>query len=259
MGKFDGYLICSDIDGTFENGSNHEDFAPNREAVEYFLENGGRFTFTTGRYLFYLHEPRFAKYINAPACIFNGAVVYDYKTEKVLFETRLDVTTKEIHEISEPFLDRMVRFNLCDGLDATYEKYLGFDLPSRVYNGYPYKTVSVFDNEKDTVDYQHYLEGLHALKNCYIARSWDTGVEIIPKNGTKGQAIRFIKEYLGDIHTSIGVGDYENDLPLIRDADVGVAVANATPRLLEIADIVGKDYREFAIKDIIGRIERGEI
>ena len=47
MGKFDGYLICTDLDGTFCLG--HELCGENAKYVKYFQENGGLFTVSTGR------------------------------------------------------------------------------------------------------------------------------------------------------------------------------------------------------------------
>ena len=48
MGKFDGMLICTDLDGTLleKNRSISEE---NHNAIEYFKSEGGIFTFITGR------------------------------------------------------------------------------------------------------------------------------------------------------------------------------------------------------------------
>ena len=47
MKIFSGYLICSDVDGTFS--VNTVTVKNNIEAVKYFTQNGGRFTIATGR------------------------------------------------------------------------------------------------------------------------------------------------------------------------------------------------------------------
>ena len=67
--------------------------------------------------------------------------------------------------------------------------------------------------------------------------------------------MKFIKNYLGNIHTSVGVGDYENDISLLNDADIGVAVGNATDELKKVADIIVKPASEYAIKDLIEILE----
>ena len=81
MGKFDGYLICSDIDGTFSCGG-EQSIEINSEAVKYFTSNGGKFTFATGRGLDHVKRPEFFSNMNAPACLYNGALVYDIQNEK---------------------------------------------------------------------------------------------------------------------------------------------------------------------------------
>ena len=46
--KFDGYVIFSDLDGTLLN-DNKEVSKENKKAIEYFIENGGKFSIATGR------------------------------------------------------------------------------------------------------------------------------------------------------------------------------------------------------------------
>ena len=48
MGKFDGILLCTDLDGTLFS-SDGSLSAENKEAIEYFKREGGYFTFITGR------------------------------------------------------------------------------------------------------------------------------------------------------------------------------------------------------------------
>ena len=48
MGKFDGILICTDLDGTLLRKDKSVS-KENIEAIEYFKKEGGLFTFVTGR------------------------------------------------------------------------------------------------------------------------------------------------------------------------------------------------------------------
>lgn len=52
MGKFDGILICTDLDGTLlrNDGTISQE---NLSAIEYFKAEGGYFTFVTGRMPYY--------------------------------------------------------------------------------------------------------------------------------------------------------------------------------------------------------------
>ena len=83
MGKFDCVLLASDFDDTLYNSS-REVSAENREALNYFIRQGGRFTVSTGR----AHRT-FSPYVhlapvNAPVILSNGALLYDYSADKVI-------------------------------------------------------------------------------------------------------------------------------------------------------------------------------
>ena len=118
---------------------------------------------------------------------------------------------------------------------------------------YAHKILELADEFKENV-----LK-LDFFKNSYISKSWNLGVEFNPIDATKGSAVEFIKKHLGNIHTSIGIGDYENDLTLITDSDIGVAVGNAVPTLKKVADFIVKPCEEGAIRDLIEKIENGTI
>lgn len=62
---------------------------------------------------------------------------------------------------------------------------------------------------------------------------------ILPAGVTKGSGLRTALAALGlNAHNAVAVGDAENDLTLLRAAELGAAVANAVPSLAEHADLV---------------------
>ena len=86
MGKFDGVLLASDFDNTLiytEEALRSGVPVPplsteNREALEWFMAEGGHFSIATGRAL-----AAFMKYadkvpMNAPGVVCNGAALYDF-------------------------------------------------------------------------------------------------------------------------------------------------------------------------------------
>ena len=92
MGKFDGVLLLSVFDNTLvytddallSGGRLPPLNSANREAIHYFMAEGGIFSVATGRAL-----PSFAPIaptlpMNGPTILFNGAALYDFAREEYL-------------------------------------------------------------------------------------------------------------------------------------------------------------------------------
>ncbi len=252
MGIFDGFLLCSDLDGTFW-GQGAE--VQNQKAIEYFIQNGGRFSFATGRTVDFIREKPFFPIINAPTCLFNGAVVYDYSQEKLLREVRLHYTVRELLDAVSDKMDGFVKFILYRDIYDSGTVFTNLnDITESDLECHSLKLLCTFETPERTLEFKHYCQSLPFFKDTYISRSWGLGVEFNAINGTKGHAMDFIKEHCG-AHTSIGIGDYDNDLTLVQHADLGVAVENAVDELKESADWIVTHYQNCAIKDLVSRLE----
>ena len=57
----------------------------------------------------------------------------------------------------------------------------------------------------------------------------------------------------------VAIGDYNNDVEMIRTAGVGVAVANAASEAKAVADVITVSNEEHAIAKVIYDIESGSI
>jgi hypothetical protein len=90
MGKFDGVLLASDYDDTLYD--KHLSISrENREAVDYFLREGGIFTVSTGRSLknFSIQMELERLPVNAPVILANGAAIHDFSTGETLWQRTL--------------------------------------------------------------------------------------------------------------------------------------------------------------------------
>ena len=76
---------------------------------------------------------------------------------------------------------------------------------------------------------------------------------------SKGDAVRRLAALLGvPIERTIAVGDQENDLPMIRAAGIGCAMANATDALKAEADYVTeRDADHSGVAEIIKKFLPG--
>jgi phosphoglycolate phosphatase-like HAD superfamily hydrolase len=74
--------------------------------------------------------------------------------------------------------------------------------------------------------------------DCQVVHNRAAGM-VLPAGVTKGSGLLAALSELGlSAHNAVAVGDAENDLALLHAAEVGVAVGNAIPALIEHADIV---------------------
>lgn len=248
MGIFDGILICSDLDGTFESESKYPLPQKNIDAIKYFTKNGGHFSFCTGRLDSHLKKRGLSELINAPACLANGAIIYDFDKNCIIKSSILSLTSTKILDILKDVLHivKSVHFALTDKfiiLDPPFD--MSCDLEVN-------KVIFVFESEQDADAFVK--KASERLEDCYVSKSWSIGVEIVGIAFTKGTAVEYIKEYVG-AHTSYGVGNYGNDLPLLQHADIGVAVGNATDEIKKAADMIVCDYMQDAIAELIYKIE----
>jgi HAD superfamily hydrolase (TIGR01484 family) len=84
MGKFNGILICTDLDGTLLKNDGTIS-TENLNAIEYFKQEGGIFTFITGRMPFFVSHIHNAINPNAPFGCINGGGLYDYNEKKYIW------------------------------------------------------------------------------------------------------------------------------------------------------------------------------
>ena len=91
--KFENYLIVTDIDGTYLN--HQSDPVPkNTEAIRMFCENGGKFTFSSGRISAGLDKVLgyTDTLANVPALLCNGSYMYDIHTQQKEYINSLDAS-----------------------------------------------------------------------------------------------------------------------------------------------------------------------
>jgi hydroxymethylpyrimidine pyrophosphatase-like HAD family hydrolase len=74
--------------------------------------------------------------------------------------------------------------------------------------------------------------------DCQIVRNRGT-LMVLPAGVSKGTGmLAALAEFGISPHNTLAVGDAENDLALVHEAEIGVAVANAVPSLRDHADLV---------------------
>lgn len=263
MNKFKGYLICTDCDGTLTDGKG-ELSEENAKAIKYFQEEGGLFTLATGRFPDHIRLFKDSLQINAPIVSLNGTALYDTEESKLINSWTMKKSDcwellqyVNIHwrQVWEYWLN----YSHHDSTGYKPMEHPPGDISlSQLFDTLPedlYKIVIV-QPEEITPLIQADLKEKFGDKFRFDT-SWQNGLEIQDINSGKGVAVRYMKEHLNaDIHTTIGIGDYENDITLLECADIGYAVENALPRVKQAADRITVNNNESAIAKVIMELEK---
>ena len=268
MKKFEGILICTDLDGTLLK--NDKTISSNNlSAIEYFKNEGGIFTFVTGRMPFFadIYEKVNP---NAPFGCINGGGIYDHRNQKYLWTEVISESVLELVKYAEENIPQIgVQVNTFDKI------YFCKDNPAMVefreITGVPnivcsYEDINepiakiVFGDKSDiTINQLKELLDSHPMaKDFDFIRSEKTLYEILPKGISKGTVLLKIAQILGiDSNRTVAVGDYNNDISMLNAAKVGVAVSNAVPEAKAVADYITVSNEEHAIEKIIDDIDSG--
>jgi len=261
--KFDGYVIVSDLDGTLLDNSKNIS-KENLEAINYFTENGGRFSVATGRVIEategYLSNIK----INLPIIVYNGGVIYDYNNKKILSEKFVSEEQKKItNKIKEDYNNIGIEIYANRKLyvlkdsghsyrSATKMLDIIYDVKEDIVTMNWHKILIVGDVE--VIDYiEKTFEDIYEIKGT---RSGRTSYELLPINESKGQALKNIIEvYNLDDKKIICVGDNMNDLELLEEATFSFCPRNGSEELKRYADFVVPSNEEHVIKHILQWLE----
>lgn len=270
MGKFDGYLICTDLDGTLytkEKKISDE----NREAIEYFKREGGLFTFITGRMPYYSSDAYNNVKPNAPYGCVNGGALFDGVKQEYIWKTDMPKEVIELIgsvDVNVPDIGIQVccfdKTYFSKESDTTEWFRKVTDIPKFVCD---YRKVSepiakiLFCTAKaDAMENAERVLNSHPLADEFtFTRSSRTLYEILPKDVNKGLAFSKLIEHFGiDKNKTLAIGDYDNDVGMLKAAKVGVAVANASESAKWAADFITVSNEESAIARLIYDLEAGK-
>lgn len=250
--KYDGILLCTDYDGTlFYNGVHPR----NIEAIREFTAGGGRFTLATGRANYEVRENDLPVKPNAPMLCMIGSRIWDFREQKSLGDFTMDgregdavrkicqylrdespvkLEDASVYRSDAPFL-----FN--NRSDESVEEGIGR------LNG-AYKVVFWLKDEYT----RSMFEEVQRIcgDTCNLCSNREDILEITAKRVHKGSAVLRLKEILG-AHTLICAGDFNGDIPMLKAADIGYAVANASDEVKAAADRVTVHAKDGAIAEII--------
>ena len=241
-------LLITDMDGTFLPASKIPS-KRNLEAVERFQNAGGRFSIATGRSLQASQQYFDLISVNAPIIMCNGGMVYDINTGKQYYDVYLPEKARDFTRlILQENAYAGCEVLLLDGVFVPQMTALE-DEHCKICKVKPIVCdVSEIPNNWYKVLFAVSPDKMDDLIG-FVKRSGFTGVdfvrsapvyyEMLPLDISKGSALIELKKSCGmEDYTVVAVGDYNNDIEMLRAADIGICPSNATPETKAAADIV---------------------
>ena len=261
---FDGYVLVSDMDGTLI-GSDKIISSDNREAIDYFINEGGLFTMATGRMLPSVLEYRESLNLNLPILIHNGGKIYDVIKEEIISEVYIEENRKEaIKRVTndypnlgiEIFSDEVVYVYQSCRFTERYNRHnyeIVYDVDDSLWEKNWIK-VLIIGEEKEL----NIIEEIYCSKydSGSAYRSGKNYFDIVANGVSKGQALEcLIDKYKLDKNKVIAVGDNMNDLEMLKVARYGFVVENGEERVKEEVDLIATSCDDNAIKFVINYIK----
>ena len=278
MGRFDGVLLASDFDNTLiyteEALIRGEPVPPlperNRQALEHFMAEGGRFAVSTGRAL-----AAFVKYadqvpMNAPGVVCNGAAIYDFAKGEYLVTALLDERARERgQQVLEAFPQAAVEaYHIDNVIHAVH--------PNEITRHHEHLTKVGVTEAPSLLDvplplgkllFEADHETLLKIRDFLTDRGWGGDYELIfsgrsllemtAKGANKGGMVRRLAELLGIPREHVYcVGDEANDLPMLQWAAEGFAPANCIPAVRDSGATLVSHALDGALADVVELLER---
>ncbi len=270
MKKFENYLIASDIDGTLLWEANYIN-PRNLTRLRDFCEGGGHFALSTGRNHkdIYKVVGDFGQFITMPCILCNGSYLYDTQTGKIMNPQYFDrkKTTEFLRELRRDFKNIGYRASFEGGFLVPEDdtiimpvlKHMGIDMlatlcPAEEFENHDlFKSVMIGAPE-DLLRLRARIEENYAGVFT-VTTSGPSMIELQPYGISKSFQIPYLKSLYPGAELWC-IGDYDNDIEMLRDADVSVCPQNATDAVKAIADVEVCHCKDGALAALIDEIER---
>ena len=267
-------LIALDLDGTLLDSQKRLS-ARNEKALKGCIARGIYIVPCTGR--IWGGVPEFLRTLPGIryAITTNGAIVEDVAEHKILDERKLGCAQAiDILEMAgkfhtmydayvngcaygeKRFLEHMDDYAIPDTIQAMVRQTRQ-EVPDVVEKvralGLTVEKINYFFG-----DQQERARARRALQergDVIVSSSLDNNLEINAPGATKGEAILRLAKHLGlSREQTMGFGDGENDMTMIRMAGIGVAMGNAVEALKAEADYVTVTNDEDGVADAIEKL-----
>ena len=231
-------VLLSDLDGTLLSTDKRITDA-DRRAIGRFTAMGGRFTVATGRTVQSFEQFLSILPLDYPIIMYNGAAIHDYKSGKTLYTHPLPLKARSyVEELLELMPEAGGEVLKADGtyvFSNTDYQQLHTKLCGIVPNYAELKDIEdggwlkvLFSLSPEDVEHMELLTRKLGFEGVDFVKSSEIFLEMLPTGVSKGSALAEYRKLSGmEGCTFVSVGDFDNDIEMIVEADVGACPANA--------------------------------
>ena len=268
-------LVVADVDGTLVDPDSQLS-EETIKAVKALKKTGVKFALGTGRSNNMIEA--LVRLMGGDLCSItnNGSLVYDHGEKKIIYIRTL--TRKQSEAILGEILKNGWEF-ICysrthmyySHRDAFIERKLEqvtqgcFELSD--FPEFIHKEITSFDEVDDPDELlkiavrndqkadMKKISEIAASVGAELKNSGEKFEAIFPKGISKQSGVQKLQEYL-DIskEETAAIGDFDNDLPLFAQADIKVAMGNASDVLKKEADLITDSNREDGVAHFLQKI-----
>lgn len=268
MGLFDGCLLACDIDGTLLTN----DYLPERniEKIKYFVSEGGIFSLATGRTAGAVSAVTDKIDCISASVVANGSMIFDFQNDTAIYELSVPDSDKPIVKAVldgcktvgiEAHCGKRVLVLQKSGETDDHEKYENLDAFSLDYGDalrYNWnKVIYLFANEDESRAVKQIISRFEHSSQFVDTSAVIDGrrryyFEHVPKGVSKAATLRLLCEKLNvKKGCCFAIGDYYNDLEMLKTADISAALADSPQEVKSVADTVVCDVKNGAVADFI--------
>lgn len=242
-------LFVTDFDGTLAT-SKKEISPATRAALDAWCAAGNCFALSSGRAMSDVISLAEGLRLDLPGMFlvgYNGAEIYDCSQKKIVFHAGIDrALLPRIYELAgetglyiQTYSDTHILSHDWDAPELAYYHTwvrlpaMRFTSPNEVFDYLdeidltPCKCLAITKDHPERLEQlrQKLLSEFSGVLDAF--QSSETLLEIVNEKAGKGKALRALAEHLGvTISDTIASGDAPNDIPMIRDAGLGVVMCN---------------------------------
>ena len=237
-------LIASDMDDTLLNHDNKIS-ERNAKAIRSALEKNVIFMIATGRMFCSARPYALDLGLDVPLVTYNGALVKGAKSGEVFYEHKLNYDTalevlaycKEHKYYAQVYIGDDILVDKKGKWSDKYSEIIGVpitEIGEAVYEikEAPYKILVMTETE----DFQHAWKAFAEkfAGKIVVTSSRDNFLELMEPGVNKWEAVKAVAEsYKIKQEEIMCIGDSNNDLAMIKNAGIGVAVGNAKDSVKE--------------------------